>query len=226
MMNENNHVGSRVVMIGLAIVLLTAVVLIVGTTLQKNRQGAQFSEIQGNGSPSRPVNNEQFERTASFTTQLNNSEPPTDSRELADYYDLRAYIGAPPVVPHAVDDQSFGGNSCLQCHETGDYVPKLEAYAPIVPHPELINCNQCHVAVKTDELFMESDWQTVDTPQLGQSALLGSPPPIPHDFQLRDNCLSCHAAPAAPAEIRVSHPERENCVQCHVASETNEEWER
>jgi hypothetical protein len=43
------------------------------------------------------------------------------------------------------------------------------------------------------------------------------PPPIPHALQSRGNCLTCHAGPAAVAEIRTSHPERADCRQCHIA---------
>ena len=45
-----------------------------------------------------------------------------------------------------------------------------------------------------------------------------SPPAIPHDLQLRGNCLACHSGPAAVAQIRVAHPERADCRQCHVAA--------
>ena len=48
------------------------------------------------------------------------------------------------------------------------------------------------------------------------NALEESPPVIPHQLQMRENCLACHAGPGAPKEIRVSHPERINCRQCHV----------
>ena len=39
---------------------------------------------------------------------------------------------------------------------------------------------------------------------------------MPHSLQNRENCLACHAGPAAPIEIKVSHPERSNCRQCHA----------
>ena len=54
----------------------------------------------------------------------------------------------------------------------------------------------------------------------------GSPPVIPHKLFMRENCLSCHAGPSAPKEIRMSHPERVNCRQCHVPGNTQEEFER
>jgi cytochrome c-type protein NapB len=125
-----------------------------------------------------------------------------------------------------VEDQSFGENTCLQCHANGGYAPQFAAYAPVVPHPELISCRQCHVAVRTTTLFDESAFQGRAAPAIHQAALLGSPPPIPHDLQMRENCLACHAGPAAAEEIRVSHPERVNCRQCHVLIETSEVWTR
>jgi len=47
----------------------------------------------------------------------------------------RAYEGAPPLVPHEIEDE--GG--CLGCHRLGDND------APITPHPERANCVQCHI---------------------------------------------------------------------------------
>ena len=140
-------------------------------------------------------------------------------RALEDgYYDNRAYHGAPPAIPHEVtNDRNMGENSCLKCHENGGFVTKFEAYAPVTPHPEMINCRQCHVPQKTDQLFRESNFKRATSPLAGiNNALEGSPPAIPHELQMRENCLSCHAGPSAPKEIRVSHPERINCRQCHV----------
>jgi hypothetical protein len=50
----------------------------------------------------------------------------------------------------------------------------------------------------------------------------GLPPSIPHDLQLRGNCLACHMGPAAVAEIRTTHPERSDCRQCHVTLAADE----
>ena len=46
---------------------------------------------------------------------------------------------------------------------------------------------------------------------------------IPHDLQLRGNCLACHAGPAAVEEIRTAHPERTNCRQCHLTAPPGED---
>ncbi len=143
-------------------------------------------------------------------------------RSLAAYYKNRAYSGAPPSIPHPVkEEMSMGGNSCLQCHQNGGFVEKFDAYAPVAPHPEMINCRQCHVAELTRTTFKETNFSGFIAPITGvNNALPGSPPVIPHQIQMRENCLSCHAGPSAPKEIRVSHPERINCRQCHVPNNT------
>lgn len=142
----------------------------------------------------------------------------THQRVLENYYDNRAYHGAPPTIPHPIDDErTFGGKTCLQCHENGGFVSKFKAYTPVTPHPELVNCRQCHVPEYTSKPFKPTTGGEFSTPEVGiNNALLTSPPVIPHQIQLRENCLACHAGPSAPKEIRVTHPERVNCRQCHV----------
>ena len=139
-------------------------------------------------------------------------------RSLVTYYENRAYYGAPPTIPHEVkDERNMGGKSCLKCHQNGGFVSNYNAYAPVTPHPEMINCRQCHVPEKTKSLFKGTHFSKVNAPIAGtNNALDGSPPVIPHQIQMRENCLSCHAGPGAPKEVRVSHPERINCRQCHV----------
>lgn len=142
----------------------------------------------------------------------------THQRSLNTYYNNRAYHGAPPSIPHPVEDErSLGGSDCLKCHENGGFVKKWDAYAPVTPHPDYENCRQCHVPEKTKGLFKPTNFEKVPAPKAGiNNALVGSPPVIPNQIQLRENCLACHAGPSAPKEIRVSHPERINCRQCHV----------
>lgn len=142
----------------------------------------------------------------------------TDGRRtLNTYYELRQYPGSPPRVPHAVPSFYRDDNvDCLACHGEGGYDAGLDAFIPVTPHPEKENCFQCHVAQRTPKLFVESDWQSVNPPKIGRSQLAGSPPPIPHNLQLREDCLACHTGPAAVAEIRVEHGSRGNCRQCHV----------
>ncbi|MFK7825761.1 MAG: hypothetical protein AB8G05_16530 [Oligoflexales bacterium] len=147
-------------------------------------------------------------------------------RTLENFYELRAYSGAPPVIPHSiVKDKSLTGDSCLGCHEFGGYAPRFAAYTPVVPHPEKKNCRQCHNPINEDTLFKSTEW-VKHSGQRGHAKLPGSPLIVPHRLQMRENCLSCHSGPAAVAEIRTSHPERLNCLQCHVVQNEREEWVR
>jgi len=149
------------------------------------------------------------------------------SRTLSSFYQRRAYLGAPPKIPHSVNtDMSETGNSCLPCHEGGGFAEKFKAFAPMTPHPEMINCRQCHVPETETSPFRETTWKTVSPPRIKRSALPGSPPPVPHGLQMRENCLSCHGGTAAVDEIRSSHPERANCHQCHVALQDDTLWSR
>ncbi len=152
----------------------------------------------------------------------------TDSniRSLKKYYERRAYAGAPPVIPHEVDAEINRTQRCNTCHEKGGFVQKFNAHTPITPHPEFLNCTQCHVPAKGKTLFVQTEWKSVKTPKIKRPALPGSPPPMPHGKQLRENCLACHAGPAVPLEIRTTHPERENCRQCHVPRETQGVFKR
>lgn len=140
-------------------------------------------------------------------------------RSLETYYNNRAFYGAPPSIPHTVEERNMGANSCLKCHENGGFVDKYNAYAPVTPHPDKINCRQCHVSINTEDLFVATSWSRTTGPSIGNIALMTSPPVIPHQIQMRENCLSCHAGPSAPKEIRTTHPNRINCRQCHVIND-------
>lgn len=154
---------------------------------------------------------------AQLATPVQNLEADSGNRNLAGFYALRQYPGSPPRIPHEVD-LTFSGKEtdCLSCHEKGGYSPEFGSFAPVTPHPENALCYQCHVQVTTEKLFVESEWQSISPPRLGQSSLGSSPPPIPHSLQLRENCIACHTGPGAVVEIRVSHASRGDCRQCHA----------
>ena len=147
-------------------------------------------------------------------------------RTLDYFYSLRAYDGAPPSIPHPVNDRdTLTGGNCLECHRHGGFTPEFKAYAPVVPHPEMLNCRQCHNPQEGTSPFRASTW-TKALPQRGISHLPGGPLVIPHSLHMRENCLACHTGPHAVEEIRTTHPERINCLQCHVESLTHEVWVR
>lgn len=137
-------------------------------------------------------------------------------RDLKSFHNRRAYPGAPPVIPHETtnDNHSIPGD-CLACHENGGFSPKFKAYTPKTPHPEYINCKQCHVPQGTS-FFRQTKFTPRSQLPINQKGLRSSPPVIPHELSLRENCASCHTGPGAVKEIRSTHPERVNCVQCHV----------
>ncbi|BDD06060.1 hypothetical protein [Aureibacter tunicatorum] len=160
-----------------------------------------------------------FER-ASFAEEY--AQLPLEIRNeitLKEYYRNKAFHGAPPTIPHPIlDPKTMGGKGCLQCHQNGGFVAEFKTFAPITPHPEMVNCRQCHVGVQTDGLFKESTYKKLKAPPLGNVSTVSSPPVVPHQLQMHENCLACHGGPSAPKEIRVTHPERVNCLQCHVSN--------
>ncbi len=134
----------------------------------------------------------------------------------------RAFSGAPPVVPHAIDQVSAA--SCLVCHGEGLRVGQVAA--PPMSHELLPNCVQCHVESTNRATppagvlrIGASRFEGLATPGPGERAWPGAPPTIPHTTWMRENCFSCHGT-LAQEGLRTSHPWRTNCVQCHASSAT------
>jgi len=137
-------------------------------------------------------------------------------RTLVEYYSLRRYNGSPPYIPHEFEDAKGTKYECLSCHAKGGFSEEMKRNTPLTPHPENVSCRQCHVKPKTDTLFVKNNWMSLPPPILGRSYLPGSPPPVPHPLQMRENCVACHVGSGAVAAIRVEHPTRGNCRQCHL----------
>lgn len=209
----------RLGIISLFIILFIAFIVVWNFSYQTGKEEA-YIPIERNAEVSSiiPEENGVFRRSEHALDYANMPVDKNHERSLTTYYNNRAYHGAPPSIPHPIkDERTIGGNTCLQCHENGGFTEKFNAYAPVTPHPELVNCRQCHVPSYTDATFKPFNYRNVIAPKAGvNNALEGSPPIMPHQIQLHENCLSCHAGPSAPKEIRVSHPERVNCRQCHV----------
>lgn len=137
-------------------------------------------------------------------------------RTLESYYARRQYLGSPPFIPHKLEDSDGAEMACLTCHAEGGWTEELKKHTPLTPHPDQTACQQCHLPEKEEKLFVTSEWESVRPPKLGRAYLPGGPPPIPHELQMRGNCLACHVGPGAVSAIRVQHPMRGNCRQCHV----------
>ncbi|QKX04031.1 cytochrome C [Aquimarina sp. TRL1] len=211
----------RLGIISLFIVLFISFIAIWNYSYQTGLEDAYIPLEQEISTPLIPSETGVFIRSKYALEYANMTVDEIHQRSLDTYYENRAFHGAPPSIPHPVsNERAMGEKECLQCHQNGGFVTKYKAYAPVTPHPEMLNCKQCHVPQHTQQLFKENNFFKAAAPSVGtNSALVGSPPMIPHQIQMRENCLSCHAGPSAPKEIRVSHPERINCRQCHVSTD-------
>ena len=208
---------NRFVIISIFIALMISAIVIVDVSYISGREEANLDFEAENFIPSLPAESGVFRRAEYAMEYENMPKNESNGRTLFEYYKNRAYPGAPPSIPHALlSEKGIGGKSCLQCHENGGYVEQFKAFAPVTPHPEMLNCRQCHTAPKTTDKFKGINWKKIPHPETDVSALQGSPPVIPHSLQMRENCLACHAGPAAPKEIKVTHAIRINCRQCHV----------
>lgn len=138
---------------------------------------------------------------------------------LQDRLRTRAFDGAPPVIPHVIQQQSAA--SCLACH--GEGIRMGDKVATKVSHPQYTSCTQCHVESSTSGPInsvqtTENSFTGLQRSGPGLRAYAGAPPTIPHTLWLRNDCTSCHGLVARPG-LRTTHPWLSNCVQCHAASE-------
>lgn len=211
--------GNRYWNIATAAALMASAVFVVGHALSA---GEQEAHVPAAATTEKPVGilteSGVFERSSKGAALKDvKPGPGQPERHLSEYYTRRAYPGAPPVIPHALfDEKSMGGKSCLACHLDGGWMPMFKAFTPITPHPEMTNCRGCHVHPEQKTSFHPTTFSAALPVTLPKGAIPGAPPAIPHELDMRSNCLACHGGPAAPAEIRTSHPERSNCRSCHV----------
>ncbi|MFW6086296.1 MAG: hypothetical protein ACODAG_03750 [Myxococcota bacterium] len=132
----------------------------------------------------------------------------------------RAYDGAPPTIPHPIDQRSFP--SCTACHAEGLRVAGKTARP--MSHPPYGSCTQCHVVESRPMPFEpttsgppeDNAFEGTRSPVGGERAWDGAPPVIPHRTFMRERCESCHGVLATG--IRTSHPWRQSCTQCHAPS--------
>ncbi len=148
----------------------------------------------------------------------------TDEMILASVQDRtrnRAYEGAPPTVPHPIDQ--FSSAACLACHQDGIKVG--ERVASRMSHQQLSNCTQCHVSsasyVSAEQTADLSTFVGIRRSGAGERASAGAPPIIPHHLWMRENCLPCHGTLSRDG-IRSTHHWLTNCQQCHAANSTRD----
>ena len=156
-------------------------------------------------------------------------DPAAYAGALARRQTNRAYDGAPPTVPHAVDQH--GAPACLACHEGGMTVEGR--VAPMMSHERYESCLQCHttsngplaVGVSLPHSVSEVNaFVGRRDPDHGARAWPGAPPTMPHRSFMREVCASCHGARAQG--LLPGHPWRESCSQCHGPSGTLDQQPR
>ena len=134
----------------------------------------------------------------------------------------RAYDGAPPIIPHPVEQVSAA--SCLACHGEGKIIK--DRVAARISHAHYSNCTQCHVpsvgaGPPLQNLALEpladNSFSGLTSFGKGARAWEGAPPTVPHPTAMRGDCMSCHG-PQGSAALRTSHPWRQSCTQCHLPS--------
>lgn len=141
---------------------------------------------------------------------------------LAARTERRAFDGAPPTVPHEIDQLS--SVSCIVCHGKDATLLVGDKRPATISHPYYSSCTQCHVAAdglrrfteeESSRLIVASAFTGREPAGLGSRAYVGAPPTVPHPLWMRQNCMSCHG-PAREHAIKTSHPSRQNCLQCHA----------
>jgi cytochrome c-type protein NapB len=131
----------------------------------------------------------------------------------------RAYDGAPPTIPHDIDQREVPG--CLACH--GEGMKLGNRVAPKISHEPYQSCTQCHVVGESPRPLAQykdlpgNGFVGLASTGNGARAWPGAPPTMPHQTLMRTDCTSCHG-PKGLAGLRTSHPERQNCQQCHGSS--------
>lgn len=151
-------------------------------------------------------------------------QPGDRERMLHHRAQRRAYDGAPPTVPHPVDER--GLPNCLVCHERGAIIGDLKA--PAMSHPPMGSCLQCHAnepsahgsPVTASAIQVVNDFEAEPVGGAGSRAWLGAPPTRPHQRTMRENCGACHGVAGDPG-LRTPHADRQNCEQCHAGDSRN-----
>jgi cytochrome c-type protein NapB len=140
------------------------------------------------------------------------------SRSIEERATLRAYEGAPPVIPHAIADLKV--QTCRACHAQG--LQAGDKTARMASHTYLVNCTQCHVEGASPMLGEEPGGGPANSfagfrssGYGGTRAWAGAPPVMPHTVFMRTNCVSCHGEYGYDG-WRPDHLSRTNCSQCHA----------
>ena len=160
---------------------------------------------------------------AAFTADTPPLAPDELARLLAVRETRRAYAGAPPTVPHPVDQVRSA--SCLACHGQPTRIGLRDV--PQMSHAPHSQCIQCHAPSggPGGDTFLRpvvaNSFAGLPPAARGTRAHSKAPPTLPHGTHMRQNCLSCHG-PGGSSVIKTPHPQQSSCLQCHATDATRE----
>jgi nitrate reductase (cytochrome), electron transfer subunit len=208
---------SRYILIGLAVLLMAALVVVVGQSLTAGQREARVPAAAGPTTfvPSEPIPSSVAVGVVDYAAM---PREPNKKRTLAVYYSRRTAPGEPPFIPHPVPWTDESGRTCLACHIDGGWAPPFTAYTPVTPHPDMVPCQSCHEPQKTP-----AKSPSFPLPRLQGASKPGIAPSIPHSLEMRENCIACHVGPGAVDELRTNHPERGACQKCHKLAASSAE---
>ena len=162
------------------------------------------------------------------TQELQQQQPVMSDLERAEAVknraQRRAYDGAPPIIPHAI--QTIDVKTCVACHSQESNGLIAGKVPPKMSHPMFTNCTQCHVASEGNDFLKDpnhaglnvaNSFDGARSPGSGSQAYDGAPPVIPHRLNMRQNCQACHGSGMTNA-IRTPHPQQQSCLQCHATN--------
>src|SRR5262245_60605859 len=206
---------SRYVLIGFAVLLMAALVIVIGESIT---EGQRPASVPGAAAPTHaaPSVGDTSSGGAAKVDYTAMPREPNRKRTLAVYYARRASPGDPPFIPHPIDASDESGRTCLACHIDRGWAPRFGAYTPVTPHPDLVPC-QCWPAPQG------APTKARPAPPRLPVVTPGKPPQLPHSLEMRENCRACHVGPGAVDELRTTHPERGACQQCHTLAASSKE---
>lgn len=207
------------------------------TDLEATRAVPRYADLRSTRrGPNAAIYEGAFEQLRGEPTALESQSPEDRALALEARRSRRAYDGAPPTIPHEIDQRQYP--DCLACHEKGATIAGKRA--PRMSHVRFDSCTQCHVVgtaprpLPVGQLLTASEFAGLEAPAGGERAYPGAPPTIPHPTFMREQCSSCHGTGGLHG-LRTSHPDRQSCTQCHapsavldqrVRAESPPPWER
>ena len=206
---------SPFLLIGLAVLLMAALVYVAASACTAGRRDAVLLPVRAEPTPALPFEAGVFRRQDRALDYAAMAAAPKARRTLA-------RVLWPPGVPrrparHPASgrrrpERRRGLSRLPRRRRLGSEIRRLYPRGAASRAPELPPVPRSRVHAGRPDHRVEHERAVADP----WRRAAGSPPPIPHALQMRENCLACHAGPGAVLEIRSTHPERWNCRQCHA----------